>query len=252
MSEKLISNPSKLSEKLNKIVLKHNTFYQKKLKSKNPFYRLQILVKISLYQKLNHPQFFYELRKIEYEIDNFSQLKKGFFKENIQFLLDRFSLIQKKLIFHNLSLVFFYKLHPRIINSNSVKGIFTIEQEKNLYLQKFAENKINKETFDQKFGHYAINAYELESKRFNEYSVSELKRIASLLTNLKIRSNNSSSKIYENPIFSKEVYSNYLVIREYAKYVSLKIIALLRKIILEQSKNKSFSDPFGKNWSDFY
>lgn len=252
MTEKLIVNPSQLSKKLNHLIGEHNQSYQQQLKSKNPFRRLSILVKISCYQKLKHPQFFKELVKFEKKIDNFSTKDKDNFQKKTQFLLEIFSQIQKKLIFHNLSLVFFYKLHPLIIKNQKFTGIFTIEQEKNLYLQKFSQGKIKRRAFDQKFGHYALNAYELATRRFSEYPNTELKTLGQLLTGLKIKTQNSSLQIFENPFFKKEIYHNHLIIREYAKFVSLKIIAILRKLILQQAKMKRIKEPFNKNWTELY
>jgi len=127
-------------------------------------------------------------------------------------------------------------------NKNKKINVLTKEDEKLLFLKKFANNQISKQEFNKKFGHYALNAFELSSKRFSEYTNGELKKIANLCKDIKI---NKIKKL--NP--KENLFETYCYLREELKYNSLLIISKIRFKLLNIQKNKQINNIFNLSYN---
>jgi len=232
----LISHPSPASKKVIKIIKSIYYDYQKKLTQKN-LRRLIFITKIKLYQKQNYKQLYLYLKN--YQILLPSTLSKS---NQLKILFSEFSKLQQKLIFNNFALASLASLNQFPTTSN----ILTIEDEKIIYLQKIANNQISRLLFNKKFGHYALNPYELSEPRFTEYKSSQLKKLAKLTLNINIK----SKKKLENYIKSEP--ANHLAIliglRELFKSTSLKVIKQIRDILLLIEKEQRIDNIFNLSY----
>ena len=102
--------------------------------------------------------------------------------------------------------------------------ILTKEDEKMIALRKFYNKEITREEFNAEWGHYALNAYEVESKRFEEYTEHELMKIAKLAIHIPVK-----KKISYEDYSEKRKVPVLLYLRELAKYKILLLIKEIRK-----------------------
>lgn len=233
-TNEFISNPSKASESLVNNVVELNKKYEKLFTSKNIFIQLNREMKIVLYLKADYLKVIEQLSK--YKVP---ATKSKNFRRNVKELLTEFEFIYDKLIYNNFILAKEYLKFKDF----GVK-VQTKEDERMNFLKKFAKKQISKKEFDNKFGHYGINAYELSEKRFNEYTEIELRKIASLSVNLK-----EIEKIHSQEFISSNEENRIpilIYIRELAKYKALLIVAEIRVKLIENAKENNIKDVFNQ------
>lgn len=127
-----------------------------------------------------------------------------------------------------------------ILEEKEVKSsIITKEDEKLILLSKLANNRVTPKQFKERFGHYALNGFELASRRFNEYSASELKKLARHLDGFRTPKKISLKSYLRKK--DKKLYPVYSALREELKYVALKVISQLRKDVLRLKVRNVFN-----------
>jgi len=220
-----VTNPSEITKKLVEIVLKLSDKYESELK-KNVFKKFINQVKLRLYLKQGYLEYYSFLKKYK--------LKDLDLKE----LFDEFEKLYDKLIFNNFALAYAF-----VLEKDVKSPILTKEDEKILFLKKLYDKKITKKQFDKEFGHYALNAYELSSKRFEEYSDEELMKIARLTKNIKI------NKIKLEDYTDKKVIPVLIALRELAKYNILFIVKEIRYKLLRIAKKNNIKNVFDESYS---
>jgi len=131
---------------------------------------------------------------------------------------------------------------------SKINPIITKEDEKMIYLKKIYNNEILIEEFKKMFGHYALNAFELSSKRFSEYSKGELMKISKFLKDYQLNKNISIKEYLKNK--KKSRFAIYSVLREELKYIALFVINDLRFSFIKLAKEKQIKDIFNMNYDD--
>ena len=174
--EELVSNPSKITNHLIEIVLSLNTRHEAILKTNNFIKKFKFDFKIAIYLKDNYHKYYLFLKEYQAPSCDLAGLKK------FNSLFDEFERLYDKLIFNNFALMRACAAKKEISNK-----IFTMEDEKIFLLKKLFYNEVTVAQFIKRFGHCALNPYELSSKRFEEYGYQELLSIAKFTANFKIR-----------------------------------------------------------------
>ena len=233
-TQEFISNPSNLSLILVDIVESESRYLLKQLKS-NVIKKNLITTKFLIYCKVSHKEFYkYLIRPNHFE------------EKKLQEYLQLFSELQKKLVFHNMALAVFWKMNRKA----DLKKPWLMEDEEQLALSKFARGEITKKEFDKKFGHYALNGYELKSRRFRECNSKELKKLADLVKEADFGKIGNPKKIYHNPLTKQQIYSNMLKIRSLAKYYSFQLIEVMRTKIIDLAGRKRIKNCFDLTWRE--
>lgn len=215
---------------------------------KNFFKKLLFQLSMLTYLKVSHVATFKKLKKIDdlikLQTNNFSlaNLEKSFLE------------VQNLLIDNNLSLSIFYLRNKTKIESNFIHAPFTFEEQSKLFLKMIQSDSSYIEKFKKQFGYYSMNNYELASRRFSEYSKTEILKLSKLTANLPMRIKKTDLDVLEqfvyNPVSDKEIYGNILVIRDMAKDISIRIIALLRRRVLEIANLHRIAEPFQCRWEE--
>jgi len=224
-----IYNPSPLSMRLVEIVASLTDEYNEKIQSKNMFIKGRLITDIEYYKKIGHKEYVDELQKKGTNYENHSIAK----------LLDIFKNDYKKIIFNNIVLA------SCLQHSSCEFSLpFTYEDYKNKFLFDLSHRVISEDTFKRMFGHYALNAFELQEKRFREYSSKELLQLANLVK--KQPSFHKKKPDVVSPHTSKEetVIQNLLILRECAKYHVLFIIDQMRNNICAIAQKNNIKNPF--------
>jgi len=126
-----------------------------------------------------------------------------------------------------------------------------MEDKKIVFLKKLYKKEITFKQFNCKFGHYALNAYELSSKRFEEYTEKELLSIAELVSNIEIKDKMElEEQIHLKKNNKEKKISILIALRELAKYNVLFIIRNLRYRLLEIEKEHNIKDIFSKSYDE--
>ena len=227
-----VQNPSNLSKHLVKIVLKLDKKYQDELKKRSFIKKLVNDVKLEYYCKQGHIEFYNFLKT--YTVPKTKSINK---------LFSEFEKVYDKLIFHNHALGYFYVRNKPVSNP-----VITKEDEKNILLKKLFEKKITVKEFNKLFGHYALNPYELSSKRFEKYTLKEIMKLAKLASNYET---NKTFKLNDYIVSNKKkVFPILVSLREYAKYNILFIIKELRYLLLDIEKEKQISNIFDLSYKE--
>jgi len=220
-----VSNPSKITEKLVEIVSGLNKKYEEDASSKG-LRKFKIDFKIKLYLKKGFRDYFKELESFK--------LGKG----NLKFLFSEFEREYEKIILNNFALIYAFQ------ENELVSSVKTMEDEKIEFLKLFYERKISKKDFDKKFGHYGLNVYELSSRRFEEYSDAELKKIAKLASSIKLSDKKDLGEVIESD--EKNKIPVLIALRELGKYNILFIVREIRRELLRVGGG----DVFGKSYEE--
>jgi hypothetical protein len=153
---------------------------------------------------------------------------------------------------NNLALSAFYFKNKIKIENKTFRTPVTYEEQSKFFLQKLYANPTYLTKFKNKFAYYAMNNYELAAKRFAEYSDVELLKLSRLTKDLKLRplkiNFNVDDQFINNPLTDRDIYWNLLVIREVAKDVSIKIVALIRQKVLSIAQTQHIIKPFQLKW----
>ncbi len=217
-----VKDPSRITQHLVEIVEKLDN------KAKNEFFSNSFIkkffrdFKLLKYCKKDYVDFYnfisnYEVPKLNKNVKN-----------NLKTLFNEFEKFYENLIFHNTALSYYYLKGHELRNP-----IITPEDEKNYMLRQLARKKIKSQDFLEKYGHYALNPYELSSKRFEEYTKKELMKIANLARDFKMKKN---MRIGEY-LHKKNKIPILITIRELAKYKILFIIREIRYMLLMIKKD---------------
>jgi len=228
----LIYNPTFASKKIVGIIVTINNSYQKKL-DQNLLSKIIFLTQLKLYQKQNYLHFYNFLNDYQVLPLNISSLQS-----QISLHLNEFTAIQKKIIFNNFALADLALNKKSSINFD----ILTIEEEKIIYFQKLAKKQISYSRFINKFGHLALNPYELAEKRFSEYKPTALLKIAKLTQNIKIKPKKSLKQYLNSKSINQFVA--LVGIRELAKFNALKNIQQIRNLLLKLARQKKINNIF--------
>ncbi len=226
-----------MTKHLIKIVLKLNDKYESLLKAKSIIKKFKITFKIKMY--LNSGYFGFYLFLKDYKIPNYNS---GGVRK-LELLFKEFEKIYDKIIFNNLVLA-----HAYVTSKEISSIIFTMEDKKVLFLQKLYHNEITMEQFIKNFGHCALNAYELSSRRFEEYSYEELVSIARIASNFEIKEKIPLEDYMSSD--SKREIPILIALRELAKY---KIIFLVRDIrygLLQFAQANGIQDMCSKSFEE--
>ena len=135
-----------------------------------------------------------------------------------------------------------------LTEKNKDNPILTKEDEKLLYLKKLHNKDISLKKFNDTFGHYALNAFELSSKRFSEYSKKEMIKISRLLSRFDLKKTISLKDYLKNK--KKCLFAVYSTLREELKYIALLVINGLRFELMKTAKEKKIKDIFDMSYDD--
>ena len=235
-TEEIVTNPSVITRHLVGIVSRLNAKHESKFNTKNFFSIFIYGVKIRLYLKEGFRDFYEFLQN--YSTPLYPETMPG--TQKIIALFGEFEKVYDQLIFNNISLGFAHIQGEELENS-----IMTLEDEKIAYFKKLASGDVTDEDFKEKFGHYGLNAYELSSKRFEEYTSSELLELARLGSNINIK---------EKPLLKDQISKHtekktpiLLALRELAKYKVLFIVRDIRHELLKLAELHCIQNIFGMN-----
>ena len=241
------TNPSKITEHLVNIVLKLNEKHESDFKEKNPLKKFANELKINLYLKEGYKDFYEFLKsyKIPYNIS----AEKNSIKK-LALLFEEFEYIYDRIMLNNFALAYAYAKN-KDKNKQITNPVLTIEDKKNLMLKKLAKKQITPKQFKEQFGHYALNAYELSSKRFEEYSDKELLKIAKLAENLEIKKEKVElEECLKQNQKQKEIIPILIALRELAKYDTLFIVREIRRELLKIQKEKRIKNIFSYSFGN--
>lgn len=239
-TEEFVVNPSKATKRLVDIVLRLQNRYDAQLKTKNPIKKIRVIFKIKIYFEAGYREFFYFLKDYKIPSQDLSGIKK------LDLLFKEFEKIYDKLIFNNIVLAYARSVCGEISNK-----VLTKEDEKILFLKKLFLDEITTGQFNEKFGHYALNAYELSSKRFEEYDSSELASLAKLVADFKTEKIEAKIPL-ETYINSgaKDKSPILIALRELAKYHTLFLVRAIRYELLRLAQQKHIKNIFEKSYEE--
>ena len=224
-----IENPTNMSKHILELAKRSQNKYNLLLHPR----RLRDKVKLRLLY-LN------EYSRVYLFINNF--LKKDL-PDDIDNLIKELTNIFDHVALNNILLAYSF-----LIEKNKENPILTREDEKLLYLKKLYNNEISFKEFNNVFGHYALNPFELSSKRFNEYSKKEIMRISKFLKEFDSNKKISLKDYLENK--KKNLFAIYSTLREELKYIALLVINNLRLKFLKIQKKEKIKDIFNMSYDD--
>lgn len=232
----LIVNPTPASKTLVEIVASLSQKYDDLFKSKDFFHQYKRSVMVRLYLKEGYKDYYKYLQG--YSLPN---LIENDHRHNLRILVSEFKCLYDKLLLNNYSLAYQYWQTKSLTNY-----FMTEEDKKNLFLIKFANNKISINEFKDGFGHYAINPYELSVKRFHEYSESDFKRLLKICKGIKIK---LKPELGPEAVNEKcaDIIPVIITLRELSKSKILLIVDKIRQELLgiskEENNKKIFESP---------
>jgi hypothetical protein len=233
-TDELIQNPSRISRHLAAIVSRLNKEAEEKFCG-GWLSKLKSLFSVNLYIKDSWKNYYKYIN--EYKVPK----TEGSCTERLKSLFLEFENMYRKLIFNNFALIYMYTK-----KENVVCPILTMEDKKMLFLGKFHNNEITQGLFNRNFGHYALNAFELSSKRFEEYSEKELRKVAKFAANLNIsKQMELETFIHNHP---KDMAPVLIALRELSKYKILCVVRDLRYTLLQMAKERKIKDIFSKSF----
>lgn len=232
-TEELVRYPSRATSGLLEIITDLAAAFDSRLGSKNPFVRFAAIYEIRMYA-VDGYKAFYDLLK-NYRIP--SDPAGG--RDRITMLIAEFKRLYSGLIINNLALG---SLCLRDGGRVPVSPVMTVEDEKIASLKKLSRGEMAPDAFRGRFGHYALDAYELSSRRFEEYSDEELAALARLASNIDVKEKISIDAFITAD--SKETTGAIIAIREFAKHKILYIVRDIRKELLLIADKDSISDIF--------
>ena len=227
--EDFIENPTNLSKHFLKIIIIKKRKYDSMFGSKNFIGKLISGVKLRLWYLNKYQEIYYFIKTFE-------------IKTTVKELFNEFSRISDFINLNNLLLMYSY-----LTEKDQYSPIITKEDEKLLYLNKLYHGKISIKEFKEKFGHYALNAFELSSKRFSEYDHKELMDLAKLLKNFKLKKRIELEDYIKGK--NKSLFPIYSAMREELKYIALQVVSELRVELLELAKKENIENIFDLSYN---
>jgi len=229
--EDFIENPTNLSKYLLEIVTKKKRKYDYFLKSNNFIIHTSNSIKLRIWYLNKYHEIYRFIKTFKIK------------EKKICGLFNEFSNISDFIALNNLLLMYAY-----LTEKNKSSSIITKEDEKLLLFKELYNGNISAKKFKEKYGHYALNAFELSSKRFNEYKYNQLMNLAKFLKNFKLK-----KKITVNECINSKnnnLFSIYSALREELKYISLQIISRLRYKLLKLEKEKNIDNIFDLTYKE--
>ena len=236
--EDFINNPSKISEHLIKIALRTKKKYDLLLKPRNFIERLISTVKIRLW----YLDKYFDIYNFLKDYKSYKTKKNKPF-ENIKYLFLQFDIIYNFISLNNLLLTYAF-----IVEKDKSAFILDKEDKKLLCFKKFYNNKISEQEFKNEYGHYALNPFELSSRRFSEYSKNELINLAKYTKNFKTFKRIELKEYIQKK--RKNLFPIYFAMREELKYYALFNVNNLRFELLELSKKKKIDNIFRMSYKN--
>lgn len=232
LSEELVSDPTVSTKSLIDRILKCNAPYESDIRSGHPLKLFLINFKVQMYLKNGYSEFYRFF--LNYKVPEFNG--KG--QCCLEQMLDEFEHLTRKLIFHNICLAYDYAIHQQLASR-----ILTMEDKKVLFLQRFYKGEIAQQEFNDVFGHYGLNMYELSARRFAEYAPDELRAIAELTADLKIKKNMELEDHFSAD--PRDVRPALVALRELAKYKIFFLVRDIRYELLKIAQRHNIPDVFG-------
>jgi len=232
--EDFIEDPSPLSRHLVKLVLSKKQKYDRLFESKNFFSK----VKLRMHYQNQHRDiynFICSYRRKDLPAEKTIQ--------TIDLLFDELAAVFDAIALNNLLLTYAF-----LVEKNKSNPILTKEEEKLLSLKKLYTGELSREEFNRAFGHYALNSYELSSKRFCEYSEEEILALARFLDDFNIRKTTTLDEFMRTE--AKNLFPAYSSLREELKYISLWIVQDLRFNFLKLASENNISNIFDMDYDD--
>ncbi|HRZ40897.1 MAG TPA: hypothetical protein P5246_07800 [Candidatus Omnitrophota bacterium] len=141
-----------------------------------------------------------------------------------------------------------FLIYAFFAEKHKTNPIITKEDERLLAFKRLFHGEITRQSFNESFGHYAFNAYELSARRFSEYPEQELLEIARFLSDFKTQKATSLYDFIDSK--SKNLFAAYSSLREELKYLSLLVIRDLRFSFLELAAEKNIQNIFEMSYDD--
>jgi hypothetical protein len=135
-----------------------------------------------------------------------------------------------------------------LINKDKRNPILTKEDEKLLSLRKLYNEEISLKEFNSMFGHYALNPFELSSRRFSEYSNEEMKKIGKFLNGFEVNKKYSLKDYLKRR--KRNLFAIYSTLREELKYCALLIISNIRFKLIKIQKYNKIKNIFEMDYND--
>lgn len=229
MEESFIYEPTKLSQHFSRWVSKTSLEYEKKLRG--PFFtRIHFHSSLMLYKR-------HKFRETYYSLETFClpELVSGR-KNRLQQLELLFRDIYSTLMFNNVALA-------QLVQRDELHVVAkTAENERIEALVKIAVgNEVACRNFKQRFGHYALNAYELAEPRFSEYDCDQLATLALPLKKLVIDYEKPTMSDYFSSTTGAASITHLVGVRELGKSCALQIVSALRNELNEVGKTSSLT-----------
>jgi hypothetical protein len=216
MDEPLIYRPTKLSQHFSKWVSKESHLYEKKIRG-SFFTRVQLHCSLMIYKRHKFREVYYSLCK--FDLPELADDRRG----KLQQLELLFKEVQSTLMINNLALA---KLSQHEELHVLAK---TIENERIEALARVAaDGESACHNFKHRFGHYALNAYELAEPRFSEYVCDQLVALANPLKKLAFNLDKPTMSDYFNSTTGSASITHLIGIRELGKSCALQVVAALR------------------------
>jgi len=258
--EDFIENPTEISKHLIEIIIRVKKKYDTLLTSKNPIKKIINNVRIRLWYLNKYIDIYNFIHGYKHY-----QIKKNKPLKNIENLFKEFEKIYNTISLNNLLLMYAFLtqgdrsgsiigsegemkacFHFNRANQFQAPLIINKEDEKLLCFKKLYDGEISCEEFKRKYGHYGLNAFELSSRRFNEYSQFELMNLAKYLKDFRPTKNIKLDKYIKTK--HKNLFAVYSALREELRYCALFIINDLRFELLKLAKKKKIKNIFNLNW----
>lgn len=219
MDEKLVHNPTPFSSVFNAIAENASESFERSI-SGSFFARVKLEARIRAYLMNGYKETHEYFRRTDLP------KKTGDTKRDLIALMEAFEDTYPRIIFNNLVLAHHVK------GSAFTVDLKTEEDEKNALLAKVAQNASECSTFEQEYGHYALNSYEVAERRFSEYSCEELQNLGKHIAGIPLQKKPSLAAYVQDHASGANA-SLLIGIRELGKFQALKIVAEIRYILLE-------------------
>lgn len=193
--------------------------------------------------------------KLQFEVENYLQngwqdvywkLQKAPIAKDLSGLLKDFESLYGLVMYNNFVLA---RLYAESSDKDRRLNVTTKEDERLRLLQRLASDDSKYDEYVQQFGHYALEPFELSDRRFNEYSRTELKKLAELTGDLKQKTGKSRLGSVAKKRSRADI-DTLIALREFGKYQCLKLVAEMRRRILAESAERGIPDPFKLSWSE--
>ena len=230
-TEEFIRNPSKFSKHTINIAKLAAKKYNYLIRQETFLQKIKKGIKIRLIYLESYKETIQFLKNFEIKTESIETLYKSF-----EELADKIAL-------NNITLAYCLA-----VEKEQIPVVITKEDEKMVSLKDFKDNKISREMFNSKFGHHAINPFEVSSKRFSEFSNEKLLMIAESIPMQDLNKKKNLDEYVKKNI--KEKLPIYNALREELKDKGIKIIANIREKLLSIQEKNKIKDIFSMSFEE--